>query len=125
MRDLIVIIVIMALIFGGDTFIKKYLDTSSKDLIIYVEEMSGDFEASYEEKAKRVKELLMNWEKKESPWIIIEYHDAINDIEDAVIEIYSYYLSSDRDEFDIAYRKLMRLIDDLKNRVDLSLENVL
>ena len=125
MRDLIVIIVILVLVFGGDILIEKYLESTSKELIQHIEKMSGGFKEKEEVKNREVEELIGIWEEKEKPWIIIEYHDAINQIEDLVIETYSWYLNDDKEEFDIAYRKLMRLIDDLRNRVDLSLENVL
>ncbi len=125
MRDVIVLIVVFLLVFGGDFLIKKYLEKSSADFIEHFDEMSGDFERNYDDKLLKVKEIIDDWEKKESPWIIFEYHDSINDIEDMVIETYSHYLNNNREEFDISYRKLIRLIDDLKNRVDLSFENVL
>ena len=125
MRDLIVIVVILVLVFGGDVLIKKYIESSSQDLIQHIEEMSGDFETSYENKLKKVEKLQESWEENESPWIVIEYHDEINDIEDLVIETYSYFLNDDKEEFVIAYKKLLRLIGDLKNRIDLSIENVL
>lgn len=125
MRDVIVLTVIFLLVFGGDFLIQKYLERSSADLLRFFEEISGDFEKEYDEKLLDVKEIIGNWEEKESPWIIFEYHDSINEIEDLVIEAYSYYLSNNKEEFEIAYRKIIRLIDDFKNRMELSFENVL
>lgn len=125
MRDLIVVTIVFLLVFGGDFFIKNYLESSAANLLESFEEISGDFEKNYEEKIADVQEIIDNWEEKESPWIIFEYHDSINEIEDLVIEAYSYYLNNNREEFDVTYRKLMRFVDDLKNRMELSFENVL
>lgn len=125
MRDVIILAIVFLLVFGGDFFIKNYLEKSSSDFLQHFEEMSGDFEQDYSYKILKVKEIIDNWEEKESPWIIFEYHDSINDIEDMVIEAYSHYLNNNRAEFNIAYRKLIRLVDDLKNRMELSFENVL
>ncbi len=125
MRDVMIVIVILALVFGGDILIENYLENSSNDLLLAIEEMSGDFYMESDRKKQKVENLLQTWEEKEKPWIVFEYHDAINEIEDLVIETYSYFLDSNKEEFDIAYRKLMRLIDDFRNRADLSLENVL
>ena len=125
MKDLIVIIVILGLVFGGDFFVEKYLESSAKELLEHIEAMSGDFDKDMQAKKIKVDELLETWEEKEKPWIVIEYHDEINAIEDLVIETYSYYLNDNKEEFGIAYRKIIRLIEDLKNRIDLSLENVL
>ncbi len=125
MRDVIVLLVIFALVFGGDVFVKRYLEKSSRDLLSHFEEISGDFEKNYKEKINKVEEICTTWEEKEHIWIIFEYHDSINEIEDLVIEAYSYYLNGGEEEFAMSYRKLIRLIDDLKNRAELSLENVL
>lgn len=125
MRDVIVLIIVFLLVFGGDFFIQNYLEKSSADLLGFFEEMSGDFEKDYNEKVLDVEEIITSWEEKESPWIIFEYHDSINEIEDLVIEAYSYYLNNNRGEFEIAYRKIVRLVDDFKNRMELSFENVL
>lgn len=125
MRDVIVLTVVFLLVFGGDFIIQNYLEKSAADLLKNFEEISGDFEKEYDEKLLDVKEIIDNWEEKESPWIIFEYHDSINEIEDLVIEAYSYYLNNNREEFGIAYRKIIRLIDDFKNRMELSFENVL
>lgn len=125
MRDLIIVTIVFLLVFGGDFFIKNYLESSAANLLESFEEISGDFEKNYEEKIVDVQEIIDKWEEKESPWIIFEYHDSINEIEDLVIEAYSYYLNNNREEFDVTYRKLMRFVDDLKNRMELSFENVL
>ena len=50
MRDLIVIIVILVLVFGGDILIEKYLESTSKELIQHIEKMSGDFKEKEEVK---------------------------------------------------------------------------
>lgn len=125
MRDLVVIIVIIGLVFGGDVFIEKYLGKSSEKLIQQIEMMSESFNEDEKAKKRNVDSLKQIWEETEKPWIVIEYHEEINNIEDLVIETYSYYMSGEKEEFDIAYRKILRLIEDLKNRIDLSLENVL
>ena len=125
MRDLVVIIVIIGLVFGGDVFIEKYLEKSSEKLIQQIEMMSESFNEDEKAKKRNVDSLQQIWEETEKPWIVIEYHEEINNIEDLVIETYSYYMSGEKEEFDIAHRKILRLIEDLKNRIDLSLENVL
>ena len=125
MRDLVVIIVIIGLVFGGDVFVEKYLEKSSEKLIQQIEMMSASFNEDEKAKKRNVDSLQQIWEETEKPWIVIEYHEEINNIEDLVIETYSYYMSGEKEEFDIAHRKILRLIEDLKNRIDLSLENVL
>ena len=116
---------IIGLVFGGDVFIEKYLEKSSEKLIQQIEMMSASFTEDEKAKKRNVDSLQQIWEETEKPWIVIEYHEEINNIEDLVIETYLYYMSGKKEEFDITHRKILRLIEDLKNRIDLSLENVL
>lgn len=125
MRDVIILVIIGLFVFGGDILVEKYFAKSSKELLNYFEQMSGDFDVPRVEKLKLVDKIIFIWEEKETPWIIFEYHESINEIEDLVIESYSHYLNDDRDEFEVSYRKLNRLLEDLKNRIKLSFENVL
>lgn len=125
MRDVIILVIIGLFVFGGDILVEKYFDKSSEELLNYFEQMSGDFDVPRVEKLKLVDKIISVWEEKETPWIIFEYHESINEIEDLVIESYSYYLNGNKEEFEVSYRKLNRLLDDLKNRIKLSFENVL
>lgn len=81
--------------------------------------------AEEKEKEKQVDALLELWEKDENKWIMIGYHDEINQIEDLVIECYSYYLQGDKESYDVSYRKLKRNIEDMRNREIITFANIL
>ena len=76
-------------------------------------------------KKTEVNNVLEIWEKNEKTWIMVEYHEEINQIEDLVIECYSYYLQGDKDLFEVSYRKLKRNIEDMKNREIITFTNIL
>lgn len=125
MKDLIVILVILGVVFGGNYFQNNYLDKTTKDLLTVVNKMEENMDVSREDKEKIVEELLKNWEKYEKPWIALQYHQNINTIEDLLIECYTFYLEGDETHFLLNARKLNRNMDDLKNREQISIVNIL
>ena len=77
-----------------------------------------------DKKNKNVEEILKVWEENEEKWIMIGYHQEINDIEDLLIECYCYYLQGDEEAFKVSYKKLARNIEDLRNREKITFINV-
>lgn len=126
MRDLFVIIVILGTIFGGNYFINKHVEESGNKFLNMVKKLEEGIESdSGDTKNKEVKKILDVWEDNEKKWIMIGYHQEINQIEDLVIECYSYYLQGDKDLFEVSYRKLERNIEDMKNREIITFTNIL
>ncbi|MBQ8298995.1 MAG: DUF4363 family protein [Clostridia bacterium] len=125
MRDFIVIFVILSVVFGGNYVQNNYFDKSTKDLLDVINKMEENMELPKDEKKKIVQELLDKWEGYEKPWIALQYHQNINEIEDIVIECYTFYLEGDETHFLLNARKLNRNLDDMKNRERISLVNVL
>ena len=125
MKDLIIIIVILGVVFGGTYFQNKYLDKKTEDLVSVINKMEENMGAPREEKEKIVEELLNKWEKYEKPWIALQYHQNINTIEDLLIECYTFYLEGDETHFLLNVRIINRNMDDLKNREEISIVNVL
>ena len=76
-------------------------------------------------KNKEVNNVLEIWEKNEKTWIMVEYHEEINQIEDLLVDCYTYYLQGEKDEFEVSYRKLKRNIEDMQNRVKITFTNIL
>ena len=125
MRDFIIVFTILCVIFAGNYFIYKYIDGSGVEFLEVVKELESNMELPNEEKKKKVADVLKLWEENEEKWIMIGYHQEINDIEDLVIECYNYYLQSDRESFIISYKQLERSIEDLKNREKITFTNIL
>ena len=76
-------------------------------------------------KKTEVNNVLEIWEKNERTWIMVEYHDEINQIEDLLVDCYTYYLQGEKNEFEVSYRKLKRNIEDMQNRVKITFTNIL
>ena len=126
MRDLFVIIAILAIVFGGNSFINKHIEESGNEFLNIVKKLEDGIESD-DKNAKNieVKKILDLWENNEKKWIMIDYHQEINQIEDLVIECYTYYLQGDKDLFQVSYGKLKRNIEDMKNREIITFTNIL
>lgn len=125
MKDFIVVLVILGVIFGGNYFIHEYIEKSGKDFLTEVDNLRNMIDLDEKTKNRYVSQLLKLWENNEKKWIMIGYHQEINEIEDLLIECYSYYLQGELKELDISYRKLERCLDDLKNREKITVMNIL
>lgn len=126
MRDIFVIIAILAIVFGGNFLINEDVNETGKDFLNMMETLEDGIETDKKEaKDKQVDELIKLWEENEKKWIMIEYHQEINQIEDLVIECYTYYLQGDKELFEVSYKKLERNIEDMQNRVRITFTNIL
>ena len=124
MRDILVISVILLLVFGGGYISNIYLEKSSEKLMNEINKMTNGFEKSEDEKREIVLKVKSEWESVEQGWIVFEYHDSINDIEDLLIECYTYFLDDNKSEYMVSFGRLKRHVDDMKNRGTLTYVNI-
>lgn len=126
MKDWIIVFIIIVFIFLLSIFLREYFIKSGKEMVDNVEKMRlGINVDDVDTKNQNVKELKEKWSKQQRIWIMFQHHDMINEMEDLLLECCSHYLYSDEKSFDVSYEKLKRNIDDLKNKEDFSLENIM
>ena len=124
MRDVIVIIVVLLLVFGGGNLSNLYIEKSAKKLMNQINEMTIGFEKTEDDKKAIVNKVIAEWENVEMGWIVFEYHESINDIEDLLIECYTYFLDDNESEYMVSFGRLKRHVDDMKNRGTLTYVNI-
>lgn len=125
MRDIFVVLTILGVVFGGNYFIHRYIDKTGEEFLGKVNLLEKSINSGDEIKVKEVEKLLELWEKNEEKWIMIGYHQEINDIEDLLIECYVHYLQGEKEELELSYRKLKRNVEDMKNRETITFTNIL
>ena len=124
MKDIIVIGVILLLVFGGGYWSNKYIEKTSEKMMSEINNMTFGFDKEEKEKEAIVEKVKIEWEDLEKEWIIFEYHESINDIEDLIIECYTYFLDNNKSEYMVSFGRLKRHIDDMKNRGSLMYVNI-
>ena len=91
MRDLIIIISIIVIIFAGDFFTTRYLKQTSDKLIESLKNLKDHaIIANQNENRELIKEEMKqmedNWEKTSEIWSVIVMHQEIDNIEQALIK---------------------------------------
>ena len=124
MRDIIVIGVILLLVFCGVYLSNVYIEKIAQKLFNKINEMTIGFEKKESEKEEIVKTIKDEWERIEKGWIVFEYHESINDIEDLLIECYTYFLDNNKSEYMVSFGILKRHVDDMQNRGSLTYVNI-
>lgn len=126
MKDLIVILITLTIIFGGNYFSCKYLEKSGGEVLSALEILKEGLDThSDEEKEENIKTLNDVFDKNQRMWIMYQFHDGVNSMEGTMIECCNYYKTSNHEQFDISYEKLKRNIQDLKNREEISVLNIM
>lgn len=126
MKDLVVILIILTIIFGGNYFSCKYLEKSGAEVLSALETLKEGIDThSDEEKEKNIKTLNDVFDRNQRMWIMYQFHDGVNSMESVMIECCNYYKTKNDEQFDISYEKLKRNIQDLKNREEISLLNIM
>jgi len=90
MKDAVIIIVIIVLIFGGDYLIKKHLQKTTNELVKDLENLkektviAKDSE-NREEIKKSMNEVEKQWEKISKIWSTVIMHQEIDNIQQALV----------------------------------------
>lgn len=124
MKDLIVSLVILIFVFGGDFIINSYLASSGEELIKEVGALENKSLLSIEEKKELVDKLKSSWEEKKKIWIIFEYHEIIEILEEDMIAIYNYFLNDNMEEYAKFYDDLKREVKGLQTAWKINYVNI-
>ena len=125
MKEAIIIICVLVIVFVPNILFKNYLKDSGKELIKILEDLENDVKNGNTENAENAKKLKDKFLEKEKKWILIVDHDILDEIEDGIAECIAYYNDEEKTEFISAYNKLKEHIKDLKKREEISLANIM
>ena len=124
MKEWIILITVLCLVFLPNIFFKKYLRDSGNELIEVVKILQDNLkgETVNEEDAMRLKSAFY---EREKVWILIVDHDMLDEIEYNVEECVALYSIENKKEFESSAYKLIDEIEDLSKREEISLANIL
>ena len=124
MKEVIILIVVLMLVFIPNFSFKYYLDKSGKEIINIVKELEKNLEEGNVDKfdADRLKE---NFLEKEKIWILLVDHDMLDEIEYKIEDCVAHYSVEDKAEFISSAYQLYDEIEDLSKREEISFGNIL
>lgn len=123
MRDIIVIILILAMIIGGSIWTHNFYETTLNEFSQKLEELAQtiDSDINKEEKINEIEDL---WKEKENILIIFQDHSSIGEIESNLYECFQYYRYNEKDHFDAVKEHLIMEMDDLIKREEFTVVNI-
>lgn len=126
MKDLWIALMIIAFVFIGNTILKNYYESSGEEILVEVDKLKEGIQTDSEEvKQENISKIREKWDDTQKHWIMFQYHEHVNTMEDVLLECLDSYKEVDEGEFQRAHDKLKRAIEDLKNREEISILNIL
>lgn len=129
MRDIIIIITLIAIIFGGGIFAKKYLDNSadkiSKELIELKENIIIARETDNTNQIiQQISEVEKDWEEASNIWSIIVIHQEIDNVESAIIKAKACIENGELEDALQEIELANFFVNHVKEREEVSLKNI-
>lgn len=90
MKQIIIMIIILIIIFSGSLYIQKFLDDTSEPLVSKLKGIKEDIENGNiedKESVEKAEEIYQEWEDMSTKWAIIVLHDEMDLIEMSLIKM--------------------------------------
>ena len=101
MKEFVIIIIILTIIFGGALYTQNYLNNTSDRLVSKLEELKTNLENKNKKKQKieeKSDEIYGEWEDVNEKWSVIVLHNEIDLIETSLIRMKSKIKARNLDE---------------------------
>lgn len=129
MKDIIIIILIVILIFGGDYLIQSYLARTTDEILqelrkLKEETISAEKENENMNLKKTMEKVEEKWEKNSNIWSIIVVHQEIDNIEQALVKIKSNIENGELEDAIPEIETAIFLAEHIKEREELKFKNI-
>lgn len=127
MKEIIIIISILIIIFAGSIITQMYLNKTSALLIDKLENIKSDIENEKfdrEKVSKKAEEMYSEWEKINEKWSVIILHDEIDLIETALIKMKAEIKSGEIEDSMAEIDTSIFLLNHIKEKEKTSLKNI-
>lgn len=127
MKEIIIIISILIIIFAGSIITQMYLNKTSALLIDKLENIKSDIENEKFDKekvSKKAEEMYSEWEKINEKWSVIILHDEIDLIETALIKMKAEIKSGKIEDSMAEIDTSIFLLNHIKEKEKTSLKNI-
>ena len=127
MKEFVIIITILIIIFGGALYTQNYLNNSSNILVSKLENLKTDLE-SKNKNQQRLEEqsdkIYGEWENVNKKWSVVVLHDEIDLIETSLIRMKSKIKTGSLDESMEDLDTSIFLLKHIKEKEKTSLKNI-
>lgn len=127
MKEMIIIISILIIIFTCSIVTQRYLNRTSDLLVDDLKEIKQNIEnkdLDEKELAKKAEEMYEKWEKINAKWSIIVLHDEIDLIETSLIKMKTFVKAEEIEECMAELDTSIFLLNHIKEKEKTSLKNI-
>lgn len=127
MKEFIIIIVILMIIFGGALYTQNYLNNTSDTLVSKLERLKIDLESkniNQQTIEEQSDEIYGEWEEINEKWSVVVLHDEIDLIETSLIRMKSKIKTGSLDESMEDLDTSIFLLKHIKEKEKTSLKNI-
>lgn len=126
MKEIIIVLIILIIVFSGAIVTKNYLNSSSKVLINKLEELNNRLNEKVERKEliKLSEEIYNKWSEIEENWSIIVLHDELDLIETSLIGVKSYIRTEDDSKAINEIETSKFLLNHINEKEKINLKNI-
>ena len=126
MKQIIIMIVILLIIFTGAWYIQKFLDDTSYELVNELEDLKTGLEEDINEEKLKEKsnEVYGQWKDMSERWSVIVLHDELDLIETSIIKVKSKIEVGNLDESKEDVDTSIFLLKHIAEKEKTSLKNI-
>jgi len=129
MKETIIIISILAIIFGGAMYTKNFLDRTSEEIILKLEELKEEIvtarESNNRGRANELSnEIYEKWEEIDKTWSIIVFHEELDTIQISLTKMKAQIEKGELEESLEELETTKFLINHIKETEKFKLENI-
>lgn len=124
MKDLIIVIVVLLLVFVPGHYTKKYLVDSGEKIVEILTEIRQDVEQERFENSNLVYELKVEWDKEQELWNVFSNHQNTDEIQREIEKLITNYESKERHEALINITEIKSIIEDAPKGEEIALVNI-
>lgn len=129
MRDVIIIISIIAIILAGEVWTNRYLNASSKEIVEMLEDLKQDVEVASENQNKKNTEEKMQkieekWDRTSKVWCTLIVHQEIDNMEQAIVKAKSHIKNEEREDALEQIETAIFFADHIREREEVSWKNI-
>lgn len=125
MRDFIIILVIIVLVFGGGYWTESYLEKTEEELTIMLDELHDEIRSGNMDNQEKVNSLKELWAKTKDNWHILGNHEEIDEIEAQLNRFTESYIYQNATEATLSLVEMRFRINDIHKGEKLELVNIL
>jgi hypothetical protein len=126
MKENLILVIIIIIIFLGGILIQNYLESSGQILIKQLENLKQLIEdkKSMNEINTMSENIYENWKETESKWSVIVLHTELDLIDIALIEMKTNIEENDKEQGKVALEKSIFLINHINEKEKFNLKNI-